>query len=125
MGRMEYGEFKNLGYPDDLPMEYALVQALLAGKINILEVNNAYSMALEKERHIKKMRFEEACVNLTQLLNGLWKGKNLKEAQQRAIHTLNMSETLPHNIYNEKSDYTDETKKKWDEFCEMIYGETL
>ena len=54
MGRMEYGEFKNLGYPDDLPMEYALVQALLAGKINILEVNNAYSMALEKERHLKR-----------------------------------------------------------------------
>lgn len=120
---MTYREFKKLGYPEDLPMEYALVQALLGQKINILEVNNAYSMALEKERHIKKMRFEEACVNLTQLLCGNYKGKHLKEAQQRAIHTLNMSETLPHNLYNDMYDYTDETKKNWDEFCKLIYGE--
>ena len=122
---MTYGEFKNLDYADDLPMEYALVQALFDGKIKILEVNNAYSIALEKERHIRKMRFEESCINLTQLLNGLWKGKDLKVAQQRAIHTLNMSETLPHNIYNDMYDYTEEIKKKWDEFCETIYGENL
>lgn len=122
---MTYGEFKSLGYPDDLPMEYALVQTLLKGHIRILEVNNAYAMALDKEKHIRRMRFEEACINLTQLLNGLWKGKDLKEAQQRAIHTLNMSETLPHNIYNEKYDYTEEVKEKWDKFCETIYGEEL
>ena len=122
---MTYGEFKSLGYPDDLPMEYALVQTLLKGRIRILEVNNAYAMALDKEKHIRRMRFEEACINLTQLLNGNYKGKHLKEAQQRAIHTLNMSETLPHNLYNEKYDYTEEDKEKWDEFCKTIYGEIL
>lgn len=120
---MTYGEFKQLGYYDDLPMEYALVSALLEEKIDILEVNNAFSRALQEDKHKRRMRFEEACVNLTQLLSGNYKGKDLKEAQQRAIHTLNMSETLPHNIYNEMYDYTDETKKKWDEFCKLIYGE--
>ena len=122
---MTFGEFKQLGYDSDLPMEYALMQSLFEGKINILEVNNAYSIALEKERRIKRLRFEEACINLTQLLFGNYKGENLKEAQQRAIHTLNMSETLPHNVYNEKYSYTEETKKKWDKFCKNIYGEEL
>ena len=122
---MTFGEFKQLDYDSDLPMEYALVQSLFEGKINIIEVNNAYSIALEKERRIGKQRFEEACVNLSQLLSGNYKGENLKEAQQRAVHTLNMSRTLPHNIYNEKYSYTEETKKKWDEFCKTIYGEEL
>ena len=122
---MTFGEFKQLNYDSDLPMEYALVQSLFEGKINIIEVNNAYSIALEKERRIKHLRFEEACVNLSQLLSGNYKGENLKEAQQRAVHTLNMSRTLPHNIYNEKYSYTEETKKKWDEFCKTIYGEEL
>lgn len=122
---MTFGEFKQLDYDKDLPMEYALVQSLFEGKINIIEVNNAYSIALEKERRIKDLRFEEACVNLTQLLSGNYKGENLKEAQQRAIHTLNMSRTLPHNIYNEKYSYTEETKNKWDEFCKTIYHEEL
>lgn len=122
---MTFGEFKKLNYTDDLPMEYALVQSLYEGKINIFEVTNAYTTALEKERHIKRMRFEEACVNLTQLLSKNYKGKDLKEAQQRAIHTLNMSETFPHNGYNEMYDYTEETKEKWDDFCKMIYGTEL
>lgn len=122
---MTFGEFKQLDYDSKLPMEYALVRSLFEGKINILEVNNAYSAALEKERRIKRLRFEEACINLAQLLSGNYKGKNLKEAQQRAIHTLNMSETLPHNIYNEKYSYTEETKKEWDEFCKTIYHEEL
>lgn len=122
---MTFGEFKQLDYDKDLPMEYALVQSLFEGKINIIEVNNAYSIALEKERRIKDLRFEEACITLTQLLSGNYKGKSLTEAQQRAIHTLNMSRTLPPNIYNEKYSYTEETKKKWDEFCKTIYGEEL
>ena len=122
---MTYGEFKQLAYPDSWPMEYVLTQALLDGKIDILSVNNAYAKALETEKHTRKMRFEEACVNLTQILSGNYKGKDLKEVKQRAIHTLNMSETLPHNIYNKEYDYTDEDKKKWDEFCEMIYGTNL
>ena len=119
---MTFGEFKNLGYPSILPMEEALVKALLEGKINILEVNNTYSMALERERHDRKMRFEEACININQLLSGNYKGKDLKEVQQRAIHTLNMSETLPHNIYDKEYGYTEDDKKKWDEFYEMLYG---
>ena len=122
---MTFGEFKQLNYDKDLPMEYALVQSLFEGKINIVEVNNAYSIALEKERKIKDLRFEEACINLTQLLSGNYKGKDLKEAQQRAIHTLNMSRALPHNVYNEKYSYTEETKKKWDEFCKTMYHEEL
>ena len=122
---MTFGEFKQLNYNEDLPMEYALVQSLFEGKINIIEVNNAYSIALEKERRIKHLRFEEACVNLSQLLSGNYKGKSLTEAQQRAVHTLNMSRTLPPNAYNAKYSYTEETKKKWDEFCKTMYQEEL
>lgn len=122
---MTFGEFKRLNYSDDLPMEYALVQSLLDKNINILEVNNAYSLALEKESHIKRMKFEEACINLTQLLCGNYKGKNLLEVQQRAIHTLNMSETLPHNLYNSKYEYTDEVKEYWDNHYESTYGVKL
>lgn len=122
---MTFGEFKQLDYDKDLPMEYALVQSLFEGKISILEVNNAYVLALEKERRIKGLRFEEACLNLSQLLSGAYSGKDLTEVQQRAVHTLNMSRMLPPNTYNAKYSYTEATKKKWDEFCKTIYDEEL
>lgn len=122
---MTFGEFRQLNYDKDLPMEYALVQSLFEGKISILEVNNAYVLALEKERRIKGLRFEEACLNLSQLLSGDYSGEDLTEVQQRAVHTLNMSRTLPPNTYNAKYSYTEETKKKWDEFCKTIYDEEL
>ena len=120
---MKYGEFKQLNFSADTPLEDVLTETLFKGQLNVNVVLSAYTNAMERDRHMRRMRFEEACVNLTQLLSGNYKGKDLKEAQQRAIHTLNMSETLPHNIYNEKYDYTDETKKTWDEFCKLIYGE--
>jgi hypothetical protein len=122
---MTFGEFKKLEYPDQLPLELVLSQIMYDGLLSTEQVMSAYTRAIEKDRWKRKMRFEEACTNLTQLLNGLWRGKDLKKAQQRAIHTLNMSETLPHNIYNDMYDYTEETKKEWDEFCEMIYGKEI
>lgn len=122
---MTFGEFKQLDYPDDTPMEYVLTEVLFKGLLNVNVVLSAYSRAVERDRHIRRMRFEEACINLTQLLNGNYKGGYLKEAQQRAVHTLNMTETLPKNILNDKYDYTGDVKKKWDEFCKTIYGEEL
>ena len=119
---MTFGEFKQLDYPADCPLEYVLTEIMFKGLLNVNVVLSAYSGAIEKDRHIRRMRFEEACINLTQLLNGNYKGKDLKEAQQRAIHTLNLTETLPKNILNSNYDYTDEVKKKWDEFCKTMYG---
>jgi hypothetical protein len=122
---MTFEQFKNLDYRADTPLEYVLADVLYNQQLDINTVLSSYSHAIERDRQERKMRFEEACVNLTQLLSGNYRGKDLKDAQQRAIHTLDMSETFPHNIYHDKYDYTEETKKKWDEFCTMIYGMKL
>ena len=122
---MTYGEFKQLDYSDDTQMEYVLTEVLFKGLLNVNVVLSAYSGAVERDRCIRRLRFEEACVNLMQLLNGNYTGEDLKEAQQRAVHTLNMTETLAKNVLNSKYNYTGDVKKKWDEFCKTIYGEEL
>ena len=106
-------------------MELALVKAMMDGAINMMEITNAYTRALEAERYKSKMRFEEACTCLSQYLLGHYPKKNPNDMHNRMIHIFNRSETLPHDIYNKQYGYTEEDKKKWDEHCRMIYGTDL
>lgn len=120
---MNFGDFKRLDYNDVLPMEMVLSDLLYKHKIGFNSVLVAYTTALERERHLKNARFNEACANLTQILSGNFRKKEDKEQMmKRCIHTLNLNGTFPANIYNEQYHYTDEDKAKWDEFCETMYG---
>ena len=115
---MKFKDFKKLNYPDDLPMEYALISAMFEGKISMIEITNAYTRALEKERRLSSMKFEEACLNIFSLLA---KGKK-EEDIKRAIHTFNLNKTLAKHALDKKFNYTEEDEKMWDELCLKIYG---
>lgn len=126
---MKFKEFKQLNYHPDDTMEFILSDMLFRHQIDVNTILLAYTGALEKERHIGYCKFEEACSNLTQLLspafaivNPTYKKKDYKvDAVKRAIHTLNFSKTLPKDVRNSEYGYTEEDKKKWDEFCELHY----
>lgn len=119
---MKFKDLKNLDYHEELPLEYVLSDMMFKGQLSFIEVSNCYTQALDRERHLSKMRFIEAVTNITQLLGDGFRGKYKKEIIKRAIHTFNLNNTLPRHIHDEKYGYTEEDKKKWDEFCETMYG---
>ena len=119
---MKFRDFQNLDYRPDDTMEFVLSDMLFKHQIDINTILLTYTNALEKERHIGHCKFEEACVNITQLISKNFKKKDRLEAIKRAIHTRNFSKCLPKNVHNSDYDYTEEDKKSWDEFCELHYG---
>ena len=128
---MKFKDFKNLDYDPESSMELVLSDMLFKRQIDVNTILIAYTTALEKERHIGNCKFEEACINLTQLLSPNFKiikpeSKKVDykmNAIKRAIHTLNFSKCLPQNVHNSEYGYTEEDKKDWDDFCELHYGD--
>lgn len=118
---MTFNEFKNLDYPADMPMEYALADCFYRGIMDVNTILKSYSQAIERDRHENKMKFEEACVCIAQHLAGNYK-KDIKELNKRMVHIFNQAGTLPHGVYDEAYGYTEDDKKYWDEFFKMHYG---
>jgi len=113
-------------YSKSLPMEMVLSDLMFKGKLDTNTILLSYTSALEKERHILNSRFNEAAINLTQILSGNFKKKEQKEdVYKRAIHTYNLNKSIVPHIHDTKYGYTEEDEKKWDEFCETIYGVKL
>jgi len=120
---MTFGEFKKLDYNDNLEMEIVLSEAFYKHQINFLAATNAYTYALEKEKHHQSSLFNEASTVITMWLSGNWKKPKDKESLfKRAIHIFNLNKTFPSNIYNKQYGYTDEDKKEWDENMKLNYG---
>ena len=123
---LKFGDIKKMDYDDRLPFELVLVDLLYKKQINVNEVLECYTEALDKERHLNAMRFEEACTNLTQMLSKNFKKKEDKENMyKRAIHTFNLSNSLPKHIYDTEYGYTEQDEKEWDDFCKSMYGTNL
>lgn len=123
---MTFREFKQLDFPADMPMEQALTEVLYRKLLDVNVVLSAYTHAIDRDRMESKMRFEEACVCMSQHLGDGWKkGKMKMEADKRMVHIFNHTQTLPKNIYNEKYGYTEDDKKYWDGFYKIIYGTEL
>ena len=119
---MTYGEFKNLGFPDFMPMEKALSQALFDRKIDVMEVLTSYIRALEYERHKMNSQFEEACICLNMHLSKHWNKKADREKlNKRMIHIYNKTRTLPPHVYDKEYNYTEEDEKKEEENYQMHY----
>lgn len=113
-------------YSKSLPMEMVLSDLMFKGKLDTNTILLSYTSALEKERHILNSRFNEAAINLTQILGDNFKKKEQKEdVYKRAIHTYNLNKSIVPHIHDTKYGYTEEDEKKWDEFCETIYGVKL
>lgn len=119
---MTYGEFKNLGFPDFMPMENALEVALCNGQIDVSEVLLAYTRALQAEKHRLSSQFEEACICINMHLSKHWNSKeNRKKLNDRMIHIYNKTKTLPPHIYDNEYSYTEEDEKKEEENYQMHY----
>lgn len=125
MNKLTFGDIKKLEYNDNMPFEYVLVDLLYKKEIDVNFVLSCYTNALDRERHLNAMRFNEACVNLTQMLGDNFKGKDKQKAIKRAIHTFNLNTTLVPHSHDDKYGYTSDDEKEWDNFCEMIYGTNL
>lgn len=125
MDKLTFGDIKKLEYSDNMPFEYVLVDLLYKKEIDVNYVLSCYTEALDKERHLNAMRFNEACVNLTQMLGDNFKGKEKQKVIKRAIHTFNLNTTLVPHVHDEQYGYTVEDENKWDEFCKLIYGTDL
>lgn len=125
MEELKFGDIKKMDYNDNLPFKYVLVDLLYKKLIDVNFVLSCYTEALDKERHLNAMRFNEACINLTQMLGGNFKGDDRRKAIKRAIHTFNLNKTLVPHVHDSKYGYTNNDEKEWDEFCEMIYGINL
>ena len=125
MDELRFGDIKKLDYNDDMPFWYVLVDLLYKKVIDVNFVLSCYTDALDKERHLNAMRFNEACVNLTQILGGNFEGKEKQKAIKRAIHTFNLNTTLVPHVHDAKYSYTSDDEKEWDAFCKLIYGTDL
>ena len=91
MEGLKFGDIKKMDYNDNLPFKYVLIDLLYKKLIDVNSVLSCYTEALDKERHLNAMRFEEACVNLTQMLEKNFRGKEKQKAIKRAIHTYNLN----------------------------------
>lgn len=125
MDEFRFIDFKKLNYPDSMPMRQVLSDLLYKGTLSLWDIIVPYTEAIEKERHLNKMKFEEACVNLTQMLGKNFKGKDKEQAIKRAIHTFNLNKTLVPHIHDDDYGYTEKDEKEWDDFCKLIYGTNL
>ena len=125
MDKFRFIDFKNLDYPDSMPMNLVLADMMYKGQIDTNFIMSCYTDAIERERHLNAMRFEEACVNLTQMLGKNFKGKDKEQAIKRAIHTFNLNKTLVPHIHDDDYGYTEGDEKEWDDFCKLIYGTNL
>ena len=125
MNELTFGDIKKMDYNDNLPFKYVLVDLLYKKLIDVNFVLSCYTDAIDKERHLNAMRFNEACVNLTQMLGDNFKGKEKQKAIKRAIHTFNLNNSLVPHVHDEKYGYTSNDEKELDDFCKMIYGTDL
>lgn len=125
MNKLTFGDIKKLEYNDNLPFEYVLVDLLCKKQIDVNLVLSCYTNALDRERHLNAMRFNEACVNLTQMLGSNFKGKEKQKAIKRAIHTFNLNTTLVPHVHDDEYGYTSDDENEWDDFCKRIYGTDL
>lgn len=121
--KLTFGQVKDLKYSNALPFDIVLTDLLFKGLIDVNEVLTAYSKAIERENHINKKRFEEACFNLGQILSGNFKTEDqMSTMMKRAIHTYNMSNSMATHLFDEQYGYTEDDKAKWDEYCDRVYG---
>ena len=88
MEELRFGDIKKMDYNDNLPFKYVLVDLLYKRAIDVNFVLSCYTDAIDKERHLNAMRFNEACTNLTQILGGNFKGKEKQKAIKRAMYHL-------------------------------------
>lgn len=118
---LTFKDIKNLDLEDNTPINLVILYLLRKHMIDVNTILTIHTSILESEVTDNKMKFEEACVNILQLLDDN-PGWDKKEVAKRAIHTFNMTQSLPKGILDKKYDYSEEDKQRFDEFYKKIYG---
>ena len=108
--RLRYGDVKET------------IKALLKARlINPSTLIDAQVGILEDEKYKLRCHFEDSVVSTIQLFGGNFKGENYEKAKKRLFYNTSFSKQFP-NMTTTCEPLTDEDKKEWSDFFDLIYG---
>ena len=108
--RLRYGDVKET------------IKALLKARlINPSTLIDAQVGILEDEKYKLRCHFEDSVVSTIQLFGGNFKGENYEKAKKRLFYNTSFSKQFP-NMTTACEPLTDEDKKEWSDFFDLIYG---
>jgi hypothetical protein len=108
--RLRYGDVKET------------IKVLLKTKlINPSTLIDAQVEILEDEKYKLRCHFEDSVVSTIQLFGGNFKGENYEKAKKRLFYNTSFSKQFP-NMTTTCEPLTDEDKKEWSDFFDLIYG---
>ena len=98
------------------------IKALLKARlINPSTLIDAQVGILEDEKYKLRCHFEDSVVSTIQLFGGNFKGENYEKAKKRLFYNTSFSKQFP-NMTTACEPLTDEDKKEWSDFFDLIYG---
>lgn len=98
------------------------IKALLKRRlINPSALIDAQVEILENEKYKLRCHFEDSVVSTIQLFGGNFKGENHEKAKKRLFYNTSFSKQFP-NMTTTYEPLTDEDKKEWSDFFDLIYG---
>lgn len=107
--RLRYGDVKET------------IKALLKARlINPSTLIDAQVEILENEKYKLRCHFEDSVVSTIQLFGGNFKGENYEKAKKRLFYNTSFSQCFPNMSTSEP--LTDEDRKEWSDFFDLIYG---
>lgn len=107
--RLRYGDVKET------------IKALLKARlINPSTLIDAQVGILEDEKYKLRCHFEDSVVSTIQLFGGNFKGENYEKAKKRLFYNTSFSKQFPNMSSSEP--LTDEDRKEWSDFFDLIYG---
>ena len=107
--RLRYGDVKET------------IKALLKVRlINPSTLIDAQVEILENEKYKLRCHFEDSVVSIIQLFGGNFKGENYEKAKKRLFYNTSFSQCFPN--MNTSEHLTDEDRKEWSDFFDLIYG---
>jgi len=108
--RLRYGDVKET------------IKALLKARlINPSTLIDAQMEILEDEKYRLRCHFEDSVVSTMQLFSENFKGKDYEKAKKRLAYNTSFSKQFP-NMTTTHEPLTDEDKKEWSDFFDLIYG---
>ena len=89
--------------------------------INPSALIDAQVEQLNEDYYKMRCHFEDSVVSTIQLFGGNFKGENYEKAKKRLFYNTSFSKQFP-NMTTTCEPLTDEDKKEWSDFFDLIYG---
>lgn len=107
--RLRHGDVKEI-----------IKELLKARLINPSTLIDAQVEILEDEKYKLRCHFEDSVVSTIQLFGGNYKDKDYEKAKKRLFYNTSFSKQFPNMSMPEP--LTDEDRKEWSDFFDLIYG---